>query len=67
MTQDQVSEIMYHAQTLEQTANAWQVRSAYLLAHPDDEAIVEEGESLWMREQALKHPNPVIPQADRAA
>ena len=50
LTQDEVSEIMFRARTLEQIAAAWEARSAYLRAHPDDEAILEEGESLWMRE-----------------
>ena len=61
MTYEEVSEIMFRARTLEQIAAAWQVRSAYLQAHPDDEAILEEGESLWICEQALLHPAPPEP------
>ena len=57
MTHEEVSEIMSRARTLEQIAVAWQARSAYLQAHPDDMAILEEGESLWMLEQALKDPD----------
>ena len=49
---------MSRAHTLEQIAAAWKVRSEYLRANPDDEAIIEEGESLWMLEQALKYPAP---------
>lgn len=53
LTQEEMSEIMFRARTLELIAVSWSVRSAYLLAHPDDEAIMEEGEALRMREPAL--------------
>ncbi len=46
---------MSRARTQEQITAAWEARSLYLQANPDDEAILEEGESLWMLEQALKY------------
>ena len=67
MTRREVHDIMFRARTLEQIAVAWQARSQYLRDNPDDMAILEEGESLWMREQALKYPDALVPQAERAA
>ena len=55
LTRKEVSDLMFRADTLEQCAEAWKARSEYLRAHPDDTGILEEGESLWMTEQALKH------------
>lgn len=71
MTREEVRELMFRADTLEQCADAWKARSAYLREHPDDEAIIDEGEALWMTEQALKNmaaqKQEVQPQAERAA
>lgn len=56
MTQEEVSQLMFSAKTLPQCATAWEARGIYLREHPDDERIIEEGESLYMMEQSLKHP-----------
>lgn len=34
-------------------ASAWAIRSEWLRDHPDAEVVIDEGEALWMREQAL--------------
>ena len=54
MTREELHKLMLHARTLEQCAAAWQAQEEYLCVHPDDESVIEEGEALWMREQALK-------------
>lgn len=54
MTRDEVLDLMFHAQTLEECRRAWEARTDWLNDHPDDEAIIDESESLYMREQALK-------------
>ena len=66
MTREEVRELMFRADTLEQCAEAWKARSVYLREHPDDTAIIEEGESLWMTEQAIKNME-AHNQAERAA
>lgn len=45
---------MRSARTPEQIAAAWEVRADWLCLHPDDEGIQDEGEALFMREEALK-------------
>jgi hypothetical protein len=54
MTREEVRQLMSSAKTLSQCSEAWEARAAYLREHPDDEAIIEEGEALYMTEQALK-------------
>jgi hypothetical protein len=53
MTREEVLNLMYHASTLEECKRAWEARAVWLNGHPDDEAIIEESEGLYMREQAL--------------
>jgi hypothetical protein len=67
MTREEVSELMFRADTLEQCAEAWKAQAEYLREHPEDESIIDEGEALWMTEQALKHPDAPAPQAEHAA
>ena len=66
LTQDEVSEVMFRARTLEQCAEAWKAQAEYLREHPEDESVIEEGEALWMHEQALKNTE-AQKQAERAA
>ena len=66
MTRKEVHDIMFRARTLEQCAAAWKAQAEYLREQPDDESVVEEGEALWMHEQALKN-SEAQKQAERAA
>lgn len=45
---------MRSARTKEQIAAAWEARADWLRIHPDDQGIEEEGEALFMREEALE-------------
>ena len=54
MTREEVSVLIFRARTLEQCAEAWKAQAEYLREHPEDESVIEEGEALWMHEQALK-------------
>ena len=45
---------MRSARTPERIAAAWNARDAWLRDHPDDAGIYDEGEALFMREEALK-------------
>ncbi len=53
MTRKKVHDIMLGARTLEQCAQAWLAQAEYLREHPDDDSVIDEGEALWMTEQAL--------------
>ena len=55
LTREEISALMFRADTLEQCAEAWKARAAYLCEHPDDTGIIKEGEALWMTEQAIKN------------
>lgn len=71
MTREAVHDIMMRARTLEQCAEAWKAQAEYLREHPEDESVIDEGETLWMMEQALKNmaaqKQTAPPQAERAA
>jgi hypothetical protein len=54
MTRDEVLNLMSHAGTLEECQRAWEVRAVWLNEHPDDETVIDEGEGLYMREQAIE-------------
>ena len=55
MTRDDVLDLMYYAKTLADCKRAWEARDAWLNEHPDDEDMIEESESLYMREQAIPY------------
>jgi hypothetical protein len=55
MTRKEVHDIMFRTNTLEQCAEAWKAQAEYLREHPEDESIIDEGEALWMTEQAIKN------------
>ncbi len=66
MTLDEVLRIMSGVRTLEDCKRAWAVRSEWLREHPEDEVVIDEGEALWMHEQALLRME-AHNQAERAA
>ena len=55
MTLKEVLLIMSAVKTLGDCKRAWEVQAAWLRDHPDDEVVIDEGEALWMNEQALKN------------
>ena len=71
MTLDEVLRIMSGVRTLEDCKRAWAVCSEWMREHPDDEVVIDEGEALFMHEEALKNiaaqKQELQPQAERAA
>ena len=71
MTREEVHNIMMRARTLEQRAEAWKAQAEYLREHPEDDSVIDEGETLWMTEQAIKNmaaqKQEIQSQAERAA
>jgi hypothetical protein len=55
MTLDDVLRIMSGVRTLEDCKRAWEVQAEWLREHPEDEVVIDEGEALYMHEEALKH------------
>ena len=54
LARTQVQALMRSARRSEQIAAAWDARADWLNDHPDDAGIEDEGEALFMREEALK-------------
>lgn len=53
MNRNEILEAICFAKTLEDCQKAWRLRADYLRAHPDDDAMIDAGESLSMLEKAL--------------
>ena len=62
---------MMRARTLEQRAEARKAQAEYPREHPEDDSVIDEGETAWMMEQALKNiaaqKQELQPQAERVA
>ena len=71
MTLDDVLRFMGGVRTLEDCKRAWELQAEWLREHPEDEVVIDEGEALFMHEEALKNmaaqKQEVPPQAERAA
>ena len=67
MTRDNLLDLMFYAKTLEECKQAWEARALWLNEHPDDETIIDESESLYMREQALRRAAEPKLQSERVA
>lgn len=61
MTRQQVLDLIYGAETMEQCNAAEAARFGWLEEHPDDEEVRESGESLVMLRHALEMMNGTRP------
>ena len=55
MTLDDVLRTMSGVRTLEDCRRAWEVQAEWLREHPEDDVVIDEGEALYMHEEARKH------------